>query len=93
MGTAPGHRGRHVKRRDVYKDSVVSQSQLRMLSFITNAYHRPFMKRTERYKNVLRMIHKLHELQDAQKWTTAQFRKAITLLDEPHPYTLHLVGE
>lgn len=51
------------------------------------------MKRTERYKNILCMVHRLHELQDAKAWTTAQFRKAITLLDEPHPYTLHLVGE
>ncbi|KAI0698287.1 peroxisomal oxidase [Cytidiella melzeri] len=52
----------------------------------------PFMNRKERYKNVLRMIHRVHELQDAYKWSTAQFREAISLLDETHPYTLHLVA-
>lgn len=50
------------------------------------------MQRTERYKNVLRMIHRVHELQDAHRWTTAQFRKAMSLLDETHPFSLHLVG-
>ena len=50
------------------------------------------MERRERYKNVLRMIHRVHELQDAHKWTTAQFRKAMSLLDETHPFSLHLIG-
>lgn len=50
------------------------------------------MQRVERYKNVLRMIHRVHELQDKHSWTTAQFRKAMSLLDETHPFTLHLTG-
>ena len=52
----------------------------------------PHMQRVERYKNVLRMIHRVHELQDKHRWNTAQFRKAMSLLDETHPFSLHLTG-
>ncbi|KAI0341183.1 acyl-CoA oxidase [Trametopsis cervina] len=51
-----------------------------------------YMSRPERYKNVLRMIHRVHELQDKHKWSQAQFKKAISLLDETHPYTLHQIA-
>ena len=54
--------------------------------------HRLYMSRTERYTNALRITKRLHELADAHKWSAGHFSKAVGLVDEATPITLHLMA-
>lgn len=53
---------------------------------------RLYMTRTERFTNGLKMTRRVHELCDVYSWSGHDFSKAIGLMDEPVPLTLHLQG-
>lgn len=52
-----------------------------------------YLPRSERYTYALKMVHRVHELQDEYGWTKAQVHKAIEVMGEQTSYTLHFVGE
>ncbi|PCH43218.1 peroxisomal oxidase [Wolfiporia cocos MD-104 SS10] len=49
---------------------------------------RPFMNRQERYKRAVKITNRLYELQGTHKWSTAEARLALDLVDEELP--MHL---
>ncbi|KAJ3537364.1 hypothetical protein NM688_g6701 [Phlebia brevispora] len=51
---------------------------------------RPYMTRSERYKNALKMVHHIHELTDVHAWSHREFIKAIGLIDDSSPMVLHI---
>ncbi|THH02333.1 hypothetical protein EW026_g479 [Hermanssonia centrifuga] len=53
---------------------------------------RLYMSRSGRYNNGLRMMNRIHELQDEYGWSSHQMTKAASLMDEPTGFHLHLVA-
>lgn len=53
---------------------------------------RPHITRVERYEATLGRLHRIIELRDKHNWSREQVGKAVTLGDEPHPFSLHHLG-
>jgi acyl-CoA oxidase len=51
------------------------------------------MTRQERLKNALKLMHRLHELQDQHGWSDIEFKKAHEVMAESSGYDLHFIGD
>ena len=51
-----------------------------------------FMKRSDEYKNALRIQHRLQELKEIHKWSDKETSMAFKACNEPMAMNLHTVG-